>query len=74
MQSALPAIDNHPPMNRNHVSHKLKKHQKENERIEKIEKDNLILLKRLSYIMRTNRVDNYWTTPQPKYGKYYFYC
>lgn len=52
-----------------HVLIKLKKQQKEKEKHEKIERDNFTLLRKLSYIMRTNRVDNCWITPQPKYKK-----
>lgn len=67
MQSALPAIDVGPPKNRIHVSYKLKKQQKEIERCNKIEKDNLKLLQRLRSCMSTSRVDNSWATAQPKY-------
>lgn len=65
--SVMPVIDNHPPPLRKHVNLKLKQLQKENERCEKIEKENLLLLKKLNCIMKTRNVDNYWNTPQPKY-------
>ncbi|XP_019865092.1 uncharacterized protein LOC109594321 [Aethina tumida] len=65
VQSAVPAIDNKPPAMRPHVSLKLKKQQKEKERTKQIEWENFLLLQRLNYITRTNRVDNYWKTPQP---------
>ncbi|XP_044266112.1 uncharacterized protein LOC123012333 isoform X2 [Tribolium madens] len=67
VQSAGPAIDTRPPLPRQHVTLKLKKKQKEEERCQEIEKNNFNLLKRLSYVMRTSRVDNYWTTPQPNF-------
>ncbi|EFA03364.1 hypothetical protein TcasGA2_TC013349 [Tribolium castaneum] len=67
VQSAGPAIDTRPPLPRQHVALKLKKRQKEAERCQEIEKNNFTLLKRLSYVMRTSRVDNYWATPQPNF-------
>nr|XP_022919189.1 uncharacterized protein LOC111428024 [Onthophagus taurus] len=67
VQSALPAIDNKTPQNRPHITVKLKKCQQEVDRTAKIQKDNFILLKKLSYIMKTNRVDNYWNTPPPNF-------
>lgn len=66
MELALPAIDTRPPLPRQHVALKLKKQQKETERQQQIEKNNFSLLKRLSSAMRTSRVDNIWTTTQPK--------
>lgn len=66
--SAGPAIDNREPATRSHLLIKLKKHQKEKERHAKIERDNFSLLRNLAYIMRTNRVDNSWSTPQPKFN------
>lgn len=59
-------MDNKPPIPRRHVELKLKQLQKEKERIRKIENDNFLLLRKLSHIMKTNRVDNNWTIPQPK--------
>lgn len=67
VSSALPAIDDKPPASYNHVSLKLKKQQKETERLVKIEKDNLTLLRKLNHIMKTSRVDNYWVSPPPEY-------
>ncbi|XP_063932071.1 uncharacterized protein LOC135144056 [Zophobas morio] len=67
VQTAAPAIDNRTPLPRQHVTLKLKKKQKESERCEEIEKNNFSLLKRLSYVMRTSRVDNAWSTPQPNF-------
>ncbi|XP_018331577.1 uncharacterized protein LOC108741309 [Agrilus planipennis] len=65
--SAYPAIDNKPPEPRVHVAIKHKKIQKENERCLKIEKDNFLLLKKLCWIMKSNRVDNYWSEPLPNF-------
>ncbi|KAK4880319.1 hypothetical protein RN001_008465 [Aquatica leii] len=67
VRSAAPVIDNRPPANREHVITKLKRKQTEIERCSQIEKDNLILLRKLNFITRTNRVDNYWSTPQPNF-------
>lgn len=65
VQSALPAIDNRQPLSRAHVALKLKKKQHEEERVAKIERENLILLKRLRHIMKTNKVDNYRDAEPP---------
>ncbi|GJQ82816.1 hypothetical protein Trydic_g13518 [Trypoxylus dichotomus] len=65
--SALPAIDNKPPVSYNHVGWKLKKQQLEKERIKRIEKENLILLQKLNHIMKTCRVDHFWTNPPPDF-------
>lgn len=54
-------------MIRNHINAKWKKQQKESERCKKIEKENQLLLKKMNYIMKTSRVDNNWTTPQPRF-------
>lgn len=67
MQSALPAIDTSPPAHRSHVTIKLKKQQKENERCSKIERDNFLLLQKMDYIMKTSRLDNFWRTPRPNF-------
>lgn len=63
--SASPAIDTKPPLHRQHVIVKLKKRQKESERCQEIEKNNLTLLKRLNHVSETNRIDNYWDKPLP---------
>lgn len=69
VHSALPAIDNRQPLSRAHVALKLKKKQKEEERVSKIERENLILLKRLRHIMKTNKIDNHRDTePSPKFS------
>ncbi|XP_050296561.1 uncharacterized protein LOC126736310 [Anthonomus grandis grandis] len=63
---ATPVIDTKSPPFRGHVALKLKKLQKENERTEKIERDNLILLQKLRHIMTTHWSDNY-LAPQPTF-------
>lgn len=64
--SATPVIDTRSPPHRAHVAVKLKKLQKENERAQKIERDNLILLQKLKYIMKTHWLDNH-LPPQPNF-------
>lgn len=66
VESAAPAIDFHPPPERAHITQKLKKLQKERERTEKIERDNIRLLQRLGAIMSKKRLDNIWTHARPK--------
>jgi len=59
VQSAKAVIDNKPPQTYMHLHLKLKKLQVEEERIATIERDNRILMEKMSYIMRTRgRVDN----------------
>ncbi|KAF4532475.1 hypothetical protein B566_EDAN003051 [Ephemera danica] len=65
VHSALPAIDASAPAERNHVAHKLKKVQREEERVCRIESDNVRLLQRMAAIMRTSRLDNRWITEPP---------
>lgn len=67
VETALPAIDVRPPAPRCHVTYKLKKLQKENERCARIEQDNFTLLQHLRHIMETNRVDNYWVDAPPNF-------
>ncbi|XP_066154009.1 uncharacterized protein [Euwallacea fornicatus] len=66
VQAATPAIDTKAPALRPHVAIKLKKLQKESERAQRIENENLILLQRLKHIMGTHWVDNY-LPPQPTF-------
>lgn len=66
VETAGPAIDFHPPPERAHITQKLKKLQKERERKEKIERDNIRLLQRLGAIMSKKRLDNIWTQARPK--------
>ncbi|XP_066249520.1 uncharacterized protein [Euwallacea similis] len=66
IQTATPAIDTKAPALRPHVAVKLKKLQKESERAQRIESENLILLQRLKHIMGTHWVDNY-LPPQPNF-------
>lgn len=56
---ARPMVDTKPPQTYMHLHLKLKKLQLEEERLATIERDNRILLEKMSYIMRTKgRVDN----------------
>ncbi|XP_019756165.2 uncharacterized protein LOC125502890 [Dendroctonus ponderosae] len=64
--SATPVIDTKSPPHRPHVALKLKKLQKEEERSRKIERDNLMLLQKLNYIMAKHWQDNY-LPPQPTF-------
>jgi hypothetical protein len=65
LRAATAVIDSGPPKERGHVTMKLKKMQFEEERIEKIELDNVRLLQRMASIMRTSRLDNKWITEPP---------
>uniref|UniRef100_A0A182NQN1 Uncharacterized protein n=1 Tax=Anopheles dirus TaxID=7168 RepID=A0A182NQN1_9DIPT len=65
--TAMPAIDFHPPPERIHIAQKLKKQQKELERKEKIEQENIRLLQRLGAIMSKKRLDNIWTYTRPNF-------
>ncbi|XP_055614324.1 uncharacterized protein LOC129760695 [Uranotaenia lowii] len=67
VETAAPAIDFHPPPARAHITQKLKKQQKERERTEKIERDNIRLLQRLGAIMSKKRLDNIWTHTRPNF-------
>ncbi|EAT36244.1 AAEL011661-PA [Aedes aegypti] len=67
VETAVPAIDFHPPPARAHITQKLKKLQKERERTEKIERDNIRLLQRLGAIMSKKRLDNIWTHARPNF-------
>jgi hypothetical protein len=67
VQSAGPAIDFYPPSEFPHITMKLKKLQKESERQEKVNKDNIRLLQRLGSIMTTKRLKNFWEKPRPAF-------
>jgi len=57
--SAKAVIDNRPPRTLMHLHCKLKKLQMEEERLATVERDNRILMEKMSFIMRTRgRVDN----------------
>merc|ERR1719505_183651 len=57
---ATAVLDNHAPQTYMHMHLKLKKMQVEEERLATVERDNRILLEKMSYIMRTKgRVDNH---------------
>ena len=59
MRDAKPMIDNKPPETYMHLHLKLKKRQVEEERNAIIQRDNRILLEKMSIIMRTKgRLDN----------------
>merc|ERR1719494_705902 len=56
---ATAVLDNHAPQTYMHLHLKLKKMQVEEERLATVERDNRILLEKMSHIMRTKgRVDN----------------
>ncbi|EEB19700.1 conserved hypothetical protein [Pediculus humanus corporis] len=65
--NAVSVIDIGPPAERDHVTIKLKKLQKERERQMKIEDENFILLQHLGSIMSKKRVDNYWEKEPPTF-------
>lgn len=67
VQSAGPAIDFYPPNDYPHITAKLKKLQKESERQDKVNKDNIRLLQRLGTIMTTKRLKNFWDAPRPSF-------
>ncbi|KAL7021054.1 hypothetical protein ACKWTF_011731 [Chironomus riparius] len=67
VKSAGPAIDFYPPTEFPHITMKLKKLQKESERQEKVNKDNIRLLQRLGSIMTTKRLKNFWDKPRPSF-------
>lgn len=67
VQSAGPAIDFYPPNEYPHITAKLKKLQKESERQDKVNKDNIRLLQRLGSIMTTKRLKNFWDAPRPSF-------
>lgn len=67
VQSAQAAIDFSHPTDHTHVLIKLKKIQKERERMHEIERENQRLLQKLSQIMSVNRVENFWKQPHPNF-------
>lgn len=67
VQSAQAAIDFSRPTDHTHVLIKLKKIQKERERMHEIERENQRLLQKLSQIMSVNRVENFWKQPHPNF-------
>ncbi|KAJ6633778.1 hypothetical protein Bhyg_16043, partial [Pseudolycoriella hygida] len=69
VQSAGPAIDFHPPISHPHVKVKLKKTQKEWERLNEIQRENRRLLQRLGQIMSTRRLENFWQYSRPNFLK-----
>lgn len=67
VQSAQAAIDFSRPTDHTHVLIKLKKIQKERERMHEIERENQRLLQKLSQIMSVNRLENFWKQPHPNF-------
>ncbi len=67
VEMAGPVIDFYPPCEYSHITKKLKKVQKEAERQEKVNKDNVRLLQRLGEIMTTKRLKNFWEHPRPSF-------
>lgn len=67
VQNIQPAIDFQQPTEFPHIAMKLKKLQKESERQEKVNKDNIRLLQRLGSIMTTKRIKNFWDKPIPNF-------
>lgn len=67
VKNAEAAIDFNPPCEYPHITMKLKKFQKENERQDKINRDNVRLLQRLGSIMTTKRLKNFWPSPRPSF-------
>lgn len=67
VKNAEAAIDFNPPCEYPHITMKLKKFQKENERQDKINRDNIRLLQRLGSIMTTKRLKNFWPSPRPNF-------
>lgn len=67
IQGAGPVIDFYPPSEYSHITTKLKKLQKEAERQEKVNKDNVRLLQRLGSIMTTKRLKNFWEHSRPSF-------
>lgn len=67
VETAGPVIDFYPPSEYSHITTKLKKLQKESERQEKVNKDNVRLLQRLGEIMTTKRLKNFWEHPRPSF-------
>lgn len=67
VQSAQAAIDFSRPSDHTHVLIKLKKIQKERERMHEIERENQRLLQKLSQIMSVNRLENFWKQPHPNF-------
>lgn len=65
--NAVPAIDYFSPTVYPHIQIKFKKTQREYERTKQIEKENVRLLQRLTAIMNTKPVENFWKSPRPNF-------
>ncbi|XP_054738705.1 uncharacterized protein LOC129244845 [Anastrepha obliqua] len=67
LHSAKPAIDMRCPPFYPHVILKPKKMQKEKERLQRIEVENVRLLQKLGDIMKTKRMSDLWLAPRPNF-------
>ncbi|XP_037942813.1 uncharacterized protein LOC119675678 [Teleopsis dalmanni] len=67
VHSAKSAVDVRSPPVYLHVLTKPKKMQKEKERLQKIETENVRLLQKLGEIMTSKRVKNFWLEPRPNF-------
>lgn len=66
VKSALPAIDNRPPKSRLHVRFKSKKYIREKDEMDRVQKNNFLLLQKLKDIRKKCRVDHYWRSSLPQ--------
>mmetsp|Transcript_27786 Transcript_27786/g.55539 ORF Transcript_27786/g.55539 Transcript_27786/m.55539 type:complete len:184 (-) Transcript_27786:66-617(-) len=64
LQSMRPSIDNRAPPRHSHLRRNLKKEKMMEERFATIERENRILLEKMSYIMQHNTLDNVNSTAQ----------
>jgi len=64
--TAEAVINNHPPRTHMHLHCKLKKLQMEEERLATVERDNRILMERISFVMRRKGADDYNNDYIPK--------
>lgn len=58
LANVKPSIDNKPPKKHKHLKKNLKKKQQMEERFARIERENQLLLEKMSYIMNTSSLDN----------------
>ncbi|CAB3237673.1 unnamed protein product [Arctia plantaginis] len=61
------AVDTRAPAARPHVALKLKKASQEQDRTNRVQRDNYTILQRLERIMKVNRLDNRWSKPLPNF-------
>jgi E3 ubiquitin-protein ligase TRIP12 len=67
LRNMKPAIDNKPPKRHNHLRKNMKREQMMEERFAQIERENRLLLEKMSYIMQRNTLDN--KSSALKYGQ-----